>query len=196
MTFKHDSSWENLEKTLEAQLPIKEAWNKIIDFHAQIFPSDYWTELRQLDVAAEQEEIKDWLTNLVLNKPLPEQVVALWIGITKLLDDDANEVCTIYLSGADSYDQEDIDWATEPTYEPENKYGVLDVLNAIENIIEQDSVNYSFLDWILPLAYCALTLDEIFRNKLDSKLFLQSQNKLFTATGHDSGDYLNLSPIE
>lgn len=196
MTFKHDSSWENLEEVFKAQLPIKDSWNRIIDFHEQTVARDYWIELRQLDVTAEQEEIKDWLEKLIDDNPLPEQIIALWIGIAKLMDGDDNEIYAIYLTGAESYDQEDIEWATESTYEPEDKYGVLDILNQIDAIIKKDSENYSFLDWILPLAYCALTLDEIIRTKLNSNIFLQFQERLFVTTGHDSGDFLNLSRIE
>ena len=144
----------------------------------------------------EQLEIKEWFEQLVSDNPLPEKVISIWIGISKLLDGNDNEVNTIYVTGADSYDKDDIEWATEPTYEPENKYGGLDILNQIENIINKDSKNYSFLDWILPLAYCSLTIDEIIRTKLDPSIFLKSQKMLFVTTGHDSGDYMNLSPIE
>ncbi|MBC8053191.1 MAG: hypothetical protein H7Y13_09005 [Sphingobacteriaceae bacterium] len=196
MTFAHNKSWEHFETVFNSKLPIKEAWDKIIDFHEKTVPTCYWTQLRELDVETEQQEIKEWFEQLVANDPLPQKVISIWIGIVKLLDDNDNKVNAIYLTGADSYDKDDIEWATEPTYEPENKYGVLDILNQIENIIKEDPKNYSFLDWILPLAYCSLTIDEIVRRKLDPSIFLKSQKKLFVTTGHDSGDYMNLSPIE
>lgn len=70
------------------------------------------------------------------------------------------------------------------------------VLNQIDEIVKSDNENYEFFDWILPLAYCALTLDEIIRTKLNKKVFLTSKDKLFVATGYDSGDYLKISNIK
>ncbi len=196
MKFQHDKSWDNFESVFNLRLPIKDAWNKIIDFHEQTVPNSYWTSLRLLDIEAEQVEIKEWLEQLVTKSPIPDTVVALWLGITKLLEDE-KEVYVIYLIGADSYEEEDIEWAMEPTYDPENKYGIPGVLNQIGEItISGDKDDYEFLDWILPIAYCALTLDEIIRTKLNKNLFLKSRPKLFVTTGHDSGDYKELSPIE
>jgi len=196
MKFEHDKSWDNFETVFNSRLPIKNAWNKIIDFHEQTSPNSYWSSLRNLDVESEQKDIKEWLEQLVTHSPVPNSVVALWLGITKFLEN-SKEVYVIYLIGSDAYNNNDIDWATEPTYEPENKYGILGVLNQIDSIIKTgDKDDYSFLDWILPLAYCALTIDEIIRTKLEKKLFLKSRNKLFVSTGHDDGDYKELSPIE
>jgi len=130
---------------------------------------------------------------------IPEGVsdyFALWIGIVKLVDNN-KEVYAIYLTGSDSYDEDDIDWSTEPVYEPENRYVIVGVLNEIDEIIVNDNDgDYSFLDWILPLAYCALTFDDIISTKLNKKLFLNSKAKLFVSLGHDSGDYKDLSVIQ
>lgn len=195
MTFKHDKSWENLEIVLNSKLPIKDAWNGVIDFHEQTVPRNYWPLLKDLDVEAEQQEIKTWLEKILTDNPLPEQIVALWIGIVKLLDVNNKERYAIYLTGSDSYQEEDVEWAVEPTYEPEDRYKVLEILNQIDSVIKKDKDNYSFLDWILSLAYCSLTIDEIVRTKLKRNIFLKIQNNLSVVTGHDSGDYIQLSSI-
>lgn len=195
MDFQHDKSWENLQTVFNSKLTIKDAWNKVIDFHEQTISKPYWTALRQLDLENEQIEIKNWLEKLVTTSPLPESVVALWIGILKFADND-KEIPAIYLVGADTYQKDDIDWACDPTYMPDNRYVHPGVLIQIDDIIKTDEDNYEFFDWLLPLAYCALTFDEIYRTKLNKKLFLTSKDKLFAATGHDSGDYLDLSIIE
>ena len=194
MNFQHDKSWEIFETVFDLKLPINESWNRIIDFHEQISSKSYWTKLRQLDFLEEQNNIKEWLESIVTNSPIPDNIVALWIGITKIIDNN-KEVYVIYLVGSDSYNKDDIDWATDATYEPENRYGILEVLNKIDKTIKKDE-NYSFLDWILPISYCAFTIDEIIRTKLNRKLFLKSKSKLFVTTGHDSGDYKELTPIE
>lgn len=195
MEFNHDKSWECLTTLLASKLTAKDAWNKFIDCHEKTSSKPYWTALRQLDIEGEQADIVEFLHHLVTAYPLPDSVVALWVGILKFADDD-EEIPTIYLAGADNYDKDDIDWACDPIYFPENRYAQPPLLKQMDDIIKIDDENYEFFDWILPLAYCAFTLDEIIRSKLNKNLFLTNKSKLFVATGHDSGDYLDISSLE
>ncbi len=195
MEFQHDKSWDSLTTICASKLTAKDAWNKFIDFHEQTVPKPYWAALRQLDIDKEQADIVEWLQHIVTTSPLPESVIALWVGILKFGDND-KEIPAIYLAGADNYDKDDIDWACDPIYIPKNGYAQPQLLQQIDDIAKTDEDNYEFLDWILPLAYCALTLDEVIRSKLNKKLFLTSKDKLFVVTGHDSGDYLDISSIE
>lgn len=195
MKFDHDASWNNFLAVFNERLPIREGWNSIIDFHEKIVSRPFWSELRNLNVEEEQENIKNWMEQLVTRDPIPATVKALWMGFVKL-EDEENSSSVISLVGCDDYDWEDLEWTAEISYEPENRYGVLEVLNQIDKLTNAgDEEEHEFLDWILPLAYCALTLDEIIRTKLDPALFLRSQKKIFVSTGHEDGDYKNLSQI-
>lgn len=197
MNFSHDGSWQNLKDILDAKLPIVDSWNKIIDFHEAIKSKPYWDILRQLNVEGEQKDIVRWMETILIESPMPKSIVALWIGITRIWDEESdNEFYAIYLRGADNYDAEDIDWADEPRYDPENNHGIVEVLCRIDELIEEDE-DFEFLDWILPLSYCALTLDEIIRTKqLDMNLFSRVKNGLYVTTGFDEGDHIDLSRIE
>ena len=198
MEYSHENSWANFEAVFNANLGINEAWNKIIDYHEQLKPQKYWAALRQLELEKEQVEIAQWVEDVVTNSPIPKSVEALWFGITKIWDEEnAKEFYAIYLQGADKYDSEDIDWVLESSYEPEENFGIVEGLNQIDELIRDDSDDYAFLDWILPLAYCALTLDEIIRtNKMNRELFLKAKKKMFVTTGFDDGDFVNLTAIE
>ncbi len=195
MDFEHDKSWDNLESVLALKLTVKEAWKKIIDFHELTQPKPYWSSLIQLDLEGEQLELKNWIENLIESSPLPNNVCALWVGILKF-DNDGEVLPAIYLVGCNTFQEDEIDWAVDPIYVPEDKYACPAVLLKIDQIIRNDEDNYEFLDWILPLAYCSLTLDEIVRVQLDKKLLLNGQAKLNFATGHDDGDFFVLSNIE
>jgi hypothetical protein len=195
MEFQHDKSWDCLASIFASKLSAKDAWIRFIDFHEQTVPKSYWTFLKQLDIDGEQKEITQWLQKLVTDSPIPNNVVALWIGILKFADNE-KEIPAIYLAGANTYDKDDIDWACNPTYLPENRYAQLELLQQIDDIAGKDEANYEFLDWILPLAYCTLMFDEIIRTKLDKKLVLKNKDNLFMAVGHDSGDYMDLTTIE
>jgi len=195
MALEHDKAWDNFEQILNLKLPIKEAWNKLIDFYEKEFPQNFWPKIRELDVVYEQSDINEWLEQILNNSPLPPVVKALWIGIAKVFYEE-KEIYAIYLTGSDNYDQENIDWTIEPVYDPENKYGIIELLSQIDSIIsESDSDTYTFLDWILPLAYCSLTIDEIIRTKLNRALFLNLNQQIFVTTGYGNGDFKALTTI-
>jgi hypothetical protein len=195
MEFKHDKSWDCLTEIFTSKLTSKDAWNRFIDFHEHTAPNTFWKALRQLDIDKEQDDIVEWLHELVTASPILESVLGLWIGIIKYENND-KEIPAIYLSGADNYQKDNADWASNPIYFPLNSYAQLPLLQQIDDIVKTDKENYEFLDWILPLAYCVFTIDEIIRSKLNKKLFLTHKKKLFVALGHDSGDYLDITNIE
>ena len=195
MDFQHDKSWEILTTILASKLTAKDAWDKFIDDHENIAAKPYWTQLKQIDIGTEQIDIVNWLQQIVTDNPIPKNIVAFWLGILKFADN-GKEIPTIYFTGADNYDKGDIEWACDLAYLPENRYTQLGVLQEIEEITRTDEENYEFFDWILPLAYCAFTFDEIIRSKIDKKLFIRIKNEVFVAVGHDSGDYVDLTSIK
>lgn len=91
-----------------------------------------------------------------------------------------------------------------PLYFPLNRYIDTAILNSIDSIIADDKKNYSFLDWILPIAYTALTINDIIATRLNKSLFLKFKkgffssgfkDKLFVTVGYDDGDVINIDPI-
>ena len=195
MEFQHDKSWEAFTTILNSKLPARQAWTKFIEFHEQYFPKPYWTPLKEIEIEEEQTNIINWLTNVVTTKPIPKKVLAIWIGLLKFAGDNESETPTIYFGGADNYGKDDSDWACDLTYLPDNRYAQPGFLQDIDAIAKTDEDDYEFLDWILPLAYCAFTFDEIVRTKLDKSLFLKHKDKIFITVGHDSGDYIELTTI-
>lgn len=191
MTSHHEIAWENLEAVLKAALPIQESWPRFIELQAQINPTDYWTNIKELDVRTEQSKLRSELEQIIISTPLPNSIIALWIGITKLLNENDQDFYVMYITGTDKYDVDDADWAVEPLYDHENKYIITDQLNLIDDILRSDTENYSFNDWIIPIAYCALTISDIL-TQTDKTSFLKFQQKLFVTVGYDDGDFINL----
>ena len=70
------------------------------------------------------------MEDLTKKSPIPATVAALWVGMFKHVQDD-KEMYVIYLSGADTYTKDDIDWAKDLTYLPEDRYAVPGTLNEI-----------------------------------------------------------------
>ena len=195
MKFNYEASWDELTKVLQAHSSVSEAWINFLNSLEKQAKKKYWQSLRALDITTEQEELKDWIEGMFTNFPIPADTKALWIGIIKVEGEENQEMPAIYLIGSNEYDTDDIDWAANATYLPDNRYVCPGILTEIDDIIRVDKKDYQFLDWILPVAYCALTLDELFGKKIDKKIALQHHSILHIAVGHDSGDYLEISPL-
>jgi|GEM_PF-2589910 len=198
MTYDHTESWQKLQELLAAKLPIAEAWKSIIDFHAAIKPKPYWETIRHLKVEDEQKDIIGWMEQILSDSPLHKSILALWIGLSRIWDEESEkEYYAIYLQGADKYDPEDIDWADEPRYDPENNYGLVGILTEVNDLIKEDEqADYEFLDAVLPLCYCALSFDEIIRNKqLDPSLFSRARQGLYITVGFEEGHHVDISRI-
>lgn len=197
MAFTHDKSWDAFETIFKNRLSLQDSWKQLIDFHEKIKAKKYWTELLSQNYTQEQKEVREWLNELAAKNPIPSSVKALWIGVAQLYDEKENkEFYAYYLQGADNYDEDDIEWATEPTYEPEEKYFVPDILNNINGIIKKDKKDFSFLDWILPIAYSSFLFDSVIRNELNKSKFLTYQSQLHVSLGYDGGDFKELTPIK
>ncbi len=202
MKFEHEKTWECLKTILASKLTAKDAWSQLIDFHEQIAEKPYWTALRQLDIDKEQNDMLGWLHRLVTASPVPKNVNALWVNFYQLdvtefgLENSNSMVPFIEIVGTDQYRNEDIEWTENPIYSPCDAQPQPPLLLEIENIIRTDPDNYEFLNWILPLAYMAFTLDEIIRKRLKKKHFLVGKDKLFVAVGYSSKDYIEISIIE
>src|SRR5262245_10862799 len=113
MEFQYDKSWEILTTILTSKISAREAWTKFIDFHEKNYPKPYWAKLKQIDIDTEQNQIVDWITAVVTQTPLPKKVAAIWVGLLKFVDENKNEIPTIYFGGAENYDKDDSDWACD-----------------------------------------------------------------------------------
>ncbi len=194
MEHNYEKSWEDFVTILNLRLPAKDAWDELVKAYENE-NSSFGNSLRNIDVASDRKDTKAWIETVASTHTIGKDVLAIWIGICKLLYEE-RELYAVYLVGCDSYDKDDIDWATEPTYIPENRYYVLDGLNQLHDILKSKSGDdYSFLDWILPLAYCCFLIDDLIINELNADQLLLYRDELFVSCGHDSGDYINLTPI-
>ncbi|OOQ58124.1 hypothetical protein [Mucilaginibacter pedocola] len=196
MPSPHEAAWENLEQTLNAGLTLRQAWDLVIDFHSGTSPADYWDKVRALNVDADQPALASWMAQIISDSPLPENIIAIWLGITKFWDEEEEkEYYAVYLAGADSYDADDAEWACDAAYRPANKYIIPDIPNDVDELIKTDEENYSFLDWILPLAYTALAFNDIIKTRLDKSGFLKNQTSLPVTVGFDDGDFISIQPL-
>ncbi|GAA3960615.1 hypothetical protein [Mucilaginibacter dorajii] len=193
--FENVQVWNDFEAIFNQQLPIAQSWSKLIDLLENIKAKSYWTQVRNIDIKTERKEIKDWFELTFSTDEITAETKCLWVGIQEYADKDDAKLYGIYLSGYDVAGPDEID-GDEPSYSPEDSMIILDNLSAIEKLINSDSDDYDFLDWLLPVAYCSLVLDDIIRQDLYKLLVLRHNDKMALAVGYDGGDYVTLSTIE
>ena len=104
MSFQYDTSWDFLKSVLASRLDPLEGWRRIIDFYEQQAARPYWSDFRNLDITAEQEAILAWWHGVLRKEPMPESVVAFWLGLFKFLEETSSEESySLYLVGCESY---------------------------------------------------------------------------------------------
>lgn len=196
MEFSYEGSWTALEEILGKREGIAASWEALIDFHAQIKPAAYWSALRNVDFTEERAEMADWLHELAETYPLPDSVQALWIGIVQFYDEEQRRTIYAYhVLGADAYDPQDAEWATEPSWQPELGHFVPDSLKMLNSALAEAKEDFSFLDWLLPVAASAFVFDNIIQTQLDHSKFRVATTPLPVTIGYDNGDFISLSPI-
>lgn len=193
--FEHEQVWAEFEAIVAQKLPVAQSWKKLVDLLENIKAKPYWSQIRNIDIATERKEIKDWFELTFSTDEVTEETKCLWVGIQEYADKDDTKLYGIYLSGYEVNNPDDID-GKEPSYLPEESMIIVDNLSAIEKLINSDSDDYDFLDWLLPVAYCSLILDDIIRNDLYKLLVLRHNDEMAIAVGYDGGDYVVLTTIE
>lgn len=194
MEYNYDKSWNILEGILKLKLPMKDAWSRFIEQQEHYLPIPVWLKLKQLQTENDKKDIVNWVRQVEIEDPIPKNLVAIWIGIV-LLDREEGEVPAICLQGSEIFDDNNIDWAITSTYLPRNRYAIPTVFHEINEIIKSDINNFEFLDWIVPLAYCAFMFDDIVRD-LNKELFEENLDKIYFTIGYDGGDYVKIARIE
>jgi hypothetical protein len=193
--FENVQVWDDFEAIFNQRLPVAQSWSKLIDLLENIKAKPYWAQIRNIDIKTERKEIKDWFELTFSTDEITAETKCLWVGIQEYADKDDAKLYGIYLIGYDVAGPDEID-GDEPSYSPEDSMIIIDNLSAIEKLINSDNDDYDFLDWLLPVAYCSLVLDDIIRQDLYKLLVLKFNDKMPAAVGYDGGDYITLSTIE
>jgi hypothetical protein len=192
--FNIGQSWDDFKDIFNQKLPLAQAWGKMIDSLEAFKPKPYWITLRNIDIEAGRKAIKEWVELTFVEDAITVDTKSLWVGIGEYVDKNDTKLYGLYLIGYDVEDPDDLD-GDDPTFLPEENLMIPADLVIIEQTTKQDE-DYSFLDWMLPLVYCSLVLDDIIRGDLDKQNILKVNSKIPVAVGYDGGDFMKLSTIE
>ncbi len=120
-----------------------------------------------------KEAIKPWLEMLAETESIPENIVALDLG---MFETDGGYA--MYICGGTEYDEEDPDWACDPEYMPEDKYLML------------TGEGYEDMDWEEFLNGAEESIKEILAE--DKGPITDYIGDRIVTTGFDDGDLIRI----
>lgn len=160
-------------------------------------PGAVWSEIEELDFAADSAYLKRWLHELLETEPPDEDIVAFWFGLFDETAPDGGAFARFYLAGAESYDPDETNsaWACSPAYFPSGRYAESTVLRSISKALSGAEEDISWLgSYVLPLGYASLAIADACRS-LSSDTLLGCRASRAVAVGFDSGDFITLPVI-
>jgi hypothetical protein len=110
-------------------------------------------------ISMNQQNFNKWLEKIIQTEKPGDEVIAYYFGIFE-----ASDGFKIYLIGSAQFDEEDSDWACNLSFEPIEKYLILDYVNAdcqavledvkllINNFIQSSVFKNSFLYYAKAIA--------------------------------------------
>jgi len=194
MEYNHEDSWQKFEEILSYEIPAIEKWHQLVDYHIKKGDNEIAVLLKGIDVDNDVTELRDWLKGTFEQEPIPIGIVGLWFGIFKMLKDE-NELYVVYCAGSNQYNKNDVEWASEPDYQPRDSYFVADGLNELLRIITGSGDDFAFFDWIFPLAYCSFAFSEVIMDKKAKDMGLDV-DQIHVVCGYDDGDYIELTKLD
>lgn len=180
----HDEAWEQLESLLSGHSSLSEDWQNIILY---LFPNnqDSHNKYLAIDTTIDKQEIKEWMIATMKAFTIPEDTVAVKIGIFDATYQD-KEISVLSITGYNQDISNTTDDAESLIYEPENRYFVPDGLNTLRTILQSEEDNSDFLLWILPICYIAI----LFKFIISETKELPAHLKIIC--GYSGGDYIEI----
>ncbi|MGE5372797.1 MAG: hypothetical protein ACM3QZ_12480 [Solirubrobacterales bacterium] len=131
---------------------------------------------------ASYQEFGIWLADVFQEEPLPAGIVALNLGLFE-----NSGGIQLYVSGAQTWEPDDPEWAHDMIYWPENRHAPSGLLGRIfdEAELDEDACLY------LGLAAVIVFTLELAREKPD----LFDADTLFVCTGYDDGELYSFGRI-
>lgn len=198
MNIDVDSVWRELELLTETSLSPNAAMSRFLGVCAASHAHPSWDDLAALDYDAGVLELEPWLTRLLTSEPPPPATNAFWVGLCNPLDQDDEPYADFYLSGSDAYDpdDEDYDWACDPSWFPEGRFASSSILKDMYRIaygpedgLENDA------EWSACLMFAILAIRTLFAKPAIHTLLPACRKARPVVVGFDSGDMHLLGAI-
>ena len=184
--------WKKFDSLLNSEISPNEKFRELYTFISQHSEQELPIENLQVDIEIENIEMIQWLQEIFTSVKIPNEIKAIWIGILQYLDEDNIEKYGSYFGGSVQFDSNDIDWASDLNYLPEDRYFSIECINTIMSSLDNECDDYFIWDWIIPIAITSFIYQEIFKKlgEIHNTSFRYTDYNI--ACGYDSGDWTML----
>jgi hypothetical protein len=175
---------------------VNKGMEALLDYCAQVCPSEVWEDLRSLDYEADVVALRSWLEHTLTEEPPSPNVKAFWFGLYQA-EDEAGPIYVLYLSGsAEVYTPDSLDWAceTEESYLPEARYADSRILKTVFRAVQAEPEAVLLAEYMLCMGYACLAIPAIFQS-LAPELVLGQAESRTVVTGFDEGDNVLLGQV-
>jgi hypothetical protein len=197
MDFTVADTYGAVSDLLRCKTDVASGVRRLLEHCNGLCPSAVWSEIADLDFAADSAYLKRWLHDLLEAEPPGDNIVAFWFGLFDETAPDGGAFTRLYLSGSESYDPDGLnsDWACSPLYFPNGRYADSAVLRSVPRILSGVGEQISWLgSYVLPLGYGSLAVADACRC-LSPDTLLGTRPSRAVAVGFDSGDFITLPMI-
>jgi hypothetical protein len=178
---------DKVAAVVSSRVGVDDGMSLLIDYCAENEPWHGWNVLRKLEFASDQQNLKQWLDQLLTHEPPPHEIKAFWFGLFNPVIN-GKSTCGLYLAGTETFDgnDEDFEWACDPAWFPSERYAESQVLDGISQ--QLNTVNNTVLsfEYVLCLGYAGLVVNHLAATLPFSK-WLGNKSSRALAIGFDSG---------
>ncbi len=180
----HDEIWEVFKKLADKPKHAVENTKAIL---AVLGLEELEAEISTL-VTQDVQDITTSFLAAIEQPPLTNKIVALWLPIEEYKEAD-NTFYGARIIGCKSFDEEDNFWIKSQVYTNDAVF-ILDSLEALMKH-KRITVNFEFLDWILPLALYTFVFNEAIQ-----QCNMDFEKPIEIAIGYVDGDLMGLYPLK
>lgn len=191
MKFNINDAYSYVNDVIKLNPSVNDGMKKLLDYCRNHYESCAWDTIQNMDFKEDEQNIKEWLQDILENEPPCEEIDAFWFGLFDGIIDDEEEACILYFSGVNCIDDEDeLDY--EPVYIPDDRYSDSKILHDMSITLKNEGGKIAEIgEYILCLGYAALVINNII-NTLDKRFLLELRIPGKVMVGFDSGDYIDL----
>jgi len=192
MVFDIVKTFATVEEVVLSSSNAREGLSRLIHYCQQVAPENEWSQLLALDIESDITHLQNWLQDVLLSEPPPQNITGFWFGLIEAVLDNGDQTEILYIAGSDEFvpDDDSADWACDPVYFPENRYVRSSVIDDIYQLLHaQDGEIVSLGEYLFFLGYAGLLLRQILP-KIDTSLLLGSEATRGVAVGFDDGDFI------
>lgn len=128
---------------------------------------------------AELEDFSGWFVSLLRSEPPPAKIKTLNFGLFE-----SEGGCKLYVTGANTCDAGDGDWACANDWWPEGRYAPLEGLSKLHRRLREAGVEA----WVIAQAVAILLIRAFFATQAGELERLLGARKLWITSGFDDGD--------